>query len=77
MLNVQKHWREKGPKVLDDVAKKSPTSYFNGMVAMCKVVRWEFADMTQQQGPMSAEHVGQTGGTRWSKGPQAIRKVLP
>jgi hypothetical protein len=44
MIDLERHWRAHGTKVPDALAKKHPATYFNGMVALSKVIRWEMGE---------------------------------
>jgi hypothetical protein len=55
MADVERAWR---PKVLDVLAEKHPQSFFGGMVAMTKVIRWETgADAASFSRTMTPEEI--------------------
>ena len=41
LADLQVHWRKNRDQILDDVAKKYPQTYFSGMVALARIIRWE------------------------------------
>jgi hypothetical protein len=41
---LELHWRVHGPKVLGVLAEKYPQAYFDGMVALSKVIRWDVGE---------------------------------
>ena len=41
LADLQAHWHTNREQILNDVAKKYPQTYFSGMVALARIIRWE------------------------------------
>jgi hypothetical protein len=41
LADFEKAWREHGKGVLDRLAEKHPQAFFNGAVALARVIKWE------------------------------------
>jgi len=54
---VQRKWQEHGSKVLDTLAKKQPAVFFNGVLALTKLIRWEIGEAGASERSLSPEQI--------------------
>ena len=56
LMDFEQHWKVHGRKVLDKLADKNPQAYFNGAVALARVIKWE-TDDDQGGGAMTPDKI--------------------
>jgi hypothetical protein len=57
LADLQVHWRKNRHQILDDVAKKYPQTYFSGMVALARIIRWEIGGPGEHERVRSPEEI--------------------
>src|SRR6516225_4381555 len=57
LADLQVHWRKNRDQILDDVAKKYPQTYFSGMVALARIIRWEIGGPGEHERARSPEEI--------------------
>ncbi|HWX28036.1 MAG TPA: hypothetical protein VNZ53_11460 [Steroidobacteraceae bacterium] len=57
LVDVQRKWQEHGSKVLDTLAKKQPAVFFNGVLALTKLIRWEIGEAGASERSLSPEQI--------------------
>ena len=57
LADLQVHWRKNRDQILDDVAKKYPQTYFSGMVALARIIRWEIGGPGEHERVRSPEEI--------------------
>ena len=56
LADFEKAWRKNGKGVLDRLAEKHPQAFFNGAVALAKVIKWE-PDQDTFSGAMTPDEI--------------------
>ena len=57
LADLQVHWRKNRDQILDDVAKKYPQTYFSGMVALARIIRWEIGGPGEHERARTPEEI--------------------
>jgi hypothetical protein len=67
LADLERDWRQHGQEVLDVLRERYPNVYFNGVVALARVIRWELGPPGAFERPTTPEaiatgHLSQAGG---------------
>jgi hypothetical protein len=57
LLDLQAHWKIHKLKVLDACAAEHPQTYFNGMVALSRIMKWEIGKPGEFDKPRTPEEI--------------------
>jgi hypothetical protein len=57
LADLEEDWREHGKVVIAALRKKEPGTYFRGMVALCRVMRWDSVETGVSDRSLSPDQV--------------------